>query len=136
MKRVLTFILLISFSVQYAAGQEKTSPQALHDTYMEQAKKKRIIGWTMFGTGMAMTLGGVAKSMAPGFEGVPKTDPRLLWLPVVGILTTLGSFPMLSNANKLERKGEYYLRSDNAFTTPGQRFVPDYPAIGVRFRIR
>lgn len=139
LKRIVSFIILLVFTIQFAVAQKKdpgASPQALHDMYMEQATKKRIIGWTMFGGGLAFTLGGVAKSMSPTFKGVPKTDPRLIWLPAVGIISTIGSIPMLMSAKKLDRKADMILKGDNAFISPNSNWSQSYPAIGLRIYLK
>lgn len=139
MKRIAPFIILLVFTAQFAAGQKKdpgASPQALHDMYMEQATKKRIIGWTMFGGGLALTIGGVAKTMSPAFRNVSKSDPRLIWLPAAGIISTIGSIPMLMSAKKLDRKADMILKGDNAVLIPNSNWQQSYPAVAIRIHFK
>ncbi len=137
------FLFLLSFLVfagnllaQKRKDGEMASPQALHDQYIQQANNKKMLGFVMLTGGVALTVGGLAKMRAPSFEGVSKTDPRLLWLPVVGILSSAASFPMMSSSKKLRKKAAFVLQEETVFI--GNKALPHlvYPSLGIRITIQ
>jgi hypothetical protein len=137
-KRIIPFIIFLLVTTKFAAAQKKdpgASPQAMHDMYLEQATKKRIIGWTMVGGGTAMIIGGIAKSMSPTFKDIPKTDPKLLWLPAAGLLSTIGGVTMVLSAKKLDRKADLMLKGEGAMLIPNSNWTESYPALTVRIRL-
>jgi hypothetical protein len=134
MKRAYIFTLLfLTFCGNLFAQKQKqgemASPQALHDQYVQQANNRQMMGYVLLTGGVALTVGGIAKMKAPSFQNVSKGDPRLLWLPVVGILSTAASFPMMKSSRKLREKAVMALDDESAFI--GNQRVPfqSYPAL-------
>ena len=133
-----TVLLLLCFNATVLAQrqpQQDASPQAMHDIYMAQANKKRLVGWTMIAGGTVLTVGGIAKMMSPAFEGQSKTSPGLLWMPAAGILSTLGGIPMVMSGKKLEKKADMILQGERVFISPHTRWQLHYPAIAIRIRL-
>jgi len=134
----LSIILLFVYSDVTAQkkGKEdwKSSPLSMHDKLISQANTQRIASWAMLTAGISMTLGGVAKSIAPAFKDVPKTDIRLLWLPVTGILTTIASIPMANSSKKSRKKAWQVLEQSASIGNQKQPFAR-YPAIGLKISL-
>lgn len=140
MKRFFLFLLTFlvfagNLLAQKRKDGEMASPQALHDQYIQQANNKKMLGYVLFSGGIALTVGGLAKMRAPSFETVSKTDPRLLWLPVVGILSTAASFPMIKSSKRIREKAAMALDNESAFI--GNQPVPfsSYPALTLRISL-
>ena len=112
----------------------QNSPLALHDKLLSQANTKRFVSWTMITIGASMTVGGFAKSISPAFEGTPKSDIRLIWLPVTGILTTIAAYPM-ARSSKRTRKKAWQVLEQAAYI--GDQKIPftRYPAIGLKISL-
>jgi hypothetical protein len=140
MKQVLLLLLTVLVFALDTIGQKRTdpgmsSPQALHDQYIQQANNKKMLGFVMLTGGVALTVGGLAKMRAPSFEGVSKTDPRLLWLPVVGILSTAASFPMMKSSKRLREKAVMALDDESAFIGNQRLPFSTYPALSLKIRL-
>lgn len=102
--------------------EQMASPQALSDRYMAKANNNKVMGLIMTGGGISMTLGGLAKMQSPAFEGVSKSDMRLLWLPVAGVLTTLTGALTVKSSKTWRKRANMILMDENVF------LVPDRPA--------
>jgi hypothetical protein len=108
-------------------------PQALHDMYIVKANSNKLLGWTMFGTGISLTIGGMAKRKAPAFEN-NKGGLKLIWLPAVGLVTTIASIPMISSSKKLKRKANLILQDESAYLGDGKYLQISYPSVGIAFK--
>jgi hypothetical protein len=142
--RVFILLILIASS-QLCFAQKKVkekvqredpalSPQALHDLYIKKRNEKRLFGWTLIGAGTSMVIGGYAKMNAPGFQNTNKSDTRLIWLPVAGILTAASGIPLLSSAKKFDKKADAALQDEEVFIAPGLPYYR-YPAIALRIKL-
>lgn len=134
----LSIILACTFSEVSAQkkGKDdwKSSPLAMHDKLISKANSQRFATVGMMTVGLSLTLGGVAKSIAPAFKDVPKTDIRLLWLPVTGILTTIAAYPMANSAKKTRKKAWQVLEQSASIGNQKQPFTR-YPAIGLKISL-
>lgn len=140
MKQVLLLLLTVLVLAHDTIAQKRkdagmSSPQALHDQYIQQANNKKMLGFVMLTGGVALTVGGLAKMRAPSFEGVSKSDPRLLWLPVVGILSTAASFPMMKSSKRLREKAVMALEDESAFMGNQRLPFSTYPALSLKIRL-
>jgi hypothetical protein len=141
MLRVICFLsILLSCTFSDAIAQKKgkedwkNSPLAMHDKLISKANSQRFASWGMLTAGISLTLGGVAKSIAPAFKDVPKTDIRLLWLPVTGILTTIAAIPM-ANSSKKSRKNAWQVLEQSASIGNQKQPFARYPAIGLKISL-
>ena len=116
---------------------ENLSPQARHDAYLQMANNQKLLGWFGVGLGGSMVIGGAAKMMSESFKGVSKTDIRLIWLPVAGVLIGGGGYYIVKNSKEKRKKAALILEQESACLGNPQH-IPSfsYPAIGVRFTIR
>jgi len=114
---------------------ENLSPQAQHDAYVQMANNQKLLGWFALGLGSSMILGGAAKMTSNSFKDVPKTDIRLLWLPTVGILTTVGSYFIVKNSKEKRKKAAVILEKESAQLGHPQHIPHCYPAVGIRVSI-
>ncbi|HMO32109.1 MAG TPA: hypothetical protein PKE63_11330 [Lacibacter sp.] len=139
---LLVFLLLaLAGSAQPFKKKEKwedseLSPQAQSDRYLMRATTNKLAGWTMFGTGISLTLGGLAKMKAPAFENTPKSDLRLLWLPVAGLLTTAASIPIITSSKRLREKARLVLSDENVFIGDRRQPAFTYPSVGFRLQLK
>lgn len=135
---MLSFIMLFSFSDVSAQKKVKdnfnSSPLAIHDKLITKANTQRIASWGMLTAGISMTLGGYAKAISPAFKDVPKTDIRLLWLPVTGILTTIAAYPMAKNSRKTRKQAWQVLEQSASIGDQKQPFTR-FPAFGIRISL-
>jgi len=141
MLRVICFLSIISLFVYtdviaQKKGKDdwKSSPLAMHDKLISKATSQQFASVGMMTIGLTVTLGGIAKSIAPAFKDVPKTDIRLLWLPVTGILTTIASIPMSNSAKKMKKKAWQVLEQSASIGNQKQPFAR-YPAIGLKISL-
>jgi hypothetical protein len=114
---------------------ENLSPQAQHDAYVQMANNQKLLGWFALGLGSSMILGGTAKMMSNGFKDVPKTDIRLIWLPAVGVLTTVGSYFIVKNSKEKRKKAAIILEKESAQLGHPQHVPHCYPTVGIRVSI-
>ena len=141
MLRVICFLSIIlscTFSEVFAQkkGKEdwKSSPLSMHDKMISKANSKRFTSVGMMTIGLSVTLGGIAKSISPAFKDLPKTDIRMLWLPVTGILTTIAAYPMSRSSKKMRKKAWEVLEQSASFGNQKQPFTR-YPAIGLKISL-
>lgn len=132
---LLTILSLCTFCKVLAQNKAnddwKNSPLSIHDKLISKSNAQRFTSVGMLTVGMSLTLGGIAKSISPGFKDVPKTNIRLLWLPVTGILTTIASFHMSKSSKKNRKKAWQVLEQSASIGNQKQPFSR-YPAIGLR----
>lgn len=114
-----------------AGRLENMSPQARHDAYLQMANNQRLLGWFALGLGSSMIIGGAAKMTSDSFKDVPKTDMRLLWLPTVGILTTVGSYFIVKNSKEQRKKAALILERESAQLGHPQHVPLCYPTVGI-----
>lgn len=136
---VLSLIFLTAFNLCSSAQKKeikdwKNSPQAIHDKLISQANGKKFVSLGMVVVGVSVTLGGVAKSISPAFKEVPKTDIRVLWMPVAGILTTIAAYPMARSGRAARKKAWQVLEQSASMGNPSQPFIR-YPAIGLQISL-
>ena len=116
---------------------ENLSPQAKHDAYIQKANNQKLLGWFAMGLGTSMALGGTSKMMSDAFKGSSKTDIRLLWLPVAGILTGIGGYFIVKDSKDRRKKAALILEQESAQIGHPQQ-IPNfyYPTIGISIAIR
>jgi hypothetical protein len=141
MNRSLILLIIILFSCAPGLWAQKkgkddwkSSPLAMHDKLISQADAKRFASWGMITFGVSMTLGGYAKLISPAFKDVPKTNVRMLWLPVTGILTTIAAYPMSRSSKKIRKKAWEVIEQSAYIGNQKQPFAR-YPAIGLKISL-
>jgi hypothetical protein len=141
MVRLLSFLIIFCIStssVVFAQKKDKdawkSSPLSMHDKLISKANSQRFATVGMMTVGLSLTLGGFAKSIAPAFKDLPKTDIRLLWMPVTGILTTIAAYPMSKNSRKNRKKAWEVLEQSASIGNQKQPFTR-FPAIGLRISL-
>lgn len=147
MKYLLFFLSLCLFSFSLSAQKtkkeskskksnyENLSPQARHDAYLQNANNQKLLGWFSLGIGGSMIIGGTAKMLSNGFEGVPKTDIRLIWLPTVGTLACVGSYFIVKNSKEKRKKAAMMLQQESAYFGHPQHIPLSFPTIGIRIPV-
>jgi len=132
---ILLCLLLLNSSLLMAQKKQKedwkSSPLAMHDKLISQANSKRFGSWVLMLAGTSITLGGIAKYISPATANWSNSDPRLIWLPAVGILTTVASIPM-SNSAKKTRKKAYAVLEGSAYLGNQKIPITRYPALGIK----
>jgi hypothetical protein len=140
---IITF--LICFGTSYAQKSKKEpkekkraenlSPQARYDAYLQSANNQKLLGWFALGLGSSMVIGGSAKMVSDSFKGVPKTDTRLLWLPVVGTLTAVSSYFIIKKSKEKRKRASMILERESACLGDPQHTPLSFAAVGVRIHI-
>ena len=135
---MLSFIMFFSFFNVSAKKKVKdnynSSPLSMHDKLISKANSQRFAAVGMMTIGFSLTLGGFAKSIAPAFKDIPKTDIRLLWMPVTGILTTIAAYPMSKKSKKNRKQAWQVLEQSASIGNQKQPFTR-FPAIGIRISL-
>lgn len=115
MKKILILICFSLLTIQLVKGQKNntsmsTSPQALHDMYMQKRKTNNTVGWIMLGSGIGMTTGGIAINLS---GGIFNNNSKGLWLFYLGRATTLASIPFFISAGSNKRKAKLALKGES-----------------------
>ncbi len=135
---LLSIVLLTnataSFSQKKGKGDWRSSPLTMHDKMISQADTKRMASSGMLLLGFTLTAGGVAKYISPAFKEIPKSDLRLLWLPVAGVLTTIASFPMARSSKKIRKQAWQILEQSASLGNQKQPFTR-FPAVGLKISL-
>jgi len=141
MHRILLLLLIVlltnataSFSQKKGKEDWRSSPLAMHDKMISQANTKRMASSGMLLVGFSLTLGGVAKYISPAFANTPKPDPRLIWLPVAGVLTTIAAYPIAKSSKKIRKQAWQILEQSASLDNQKQPFTR-YPAVGLKISL-
>ena len=98
MKRITLCLLAIMLFTK-SFSQEK-GPALTKEYYMQKSKNQKITAWVLLGTGIGMTLGG----MAINYSSTDGGEDQGLWLSYLGGATALTSIPFFISAGKNKRK--------------------------------
>ena len=117
MKKILFLACLFLSVIQLVNGQKLdtamyTSPQALHDKYMQNRAVQNTVGWVVLGCGLGMTAGGIYVYFiqAIGEGDVSSAGPTLFYL---GVASSLASIPFFISAGQYKKKAQLALKKES-----------------------
>ena len=109
------FCFLQSAQSQIIEPTENSSPQEFHDFYTAKRKANKTAAWIAFGSGIAMTIGGIGINLDGGIIDDDTTNnSKGLWLSYLGGATTIASIPLFIAAGKYKRKAKLSLKGESA----------------------
>jgi hypothetical protein len=125
MKKMLTFLLLLTISTAGFSQQPKTD-------YLEKSKKQKTTAWVLLGGGVALGVGAAAWS-GSNWES---TGPDVLF--VIAGASIIGSIPLFIASGKNKKKAEIasFFRIDKApIAKTNTITTTSVPSIGIRIKI-
>ena len=111
-----------------------TSPQAMHDKYMQNRTVQNTVGWVILGCGLGMTAGGsyIYFVQAIGEGNVSNAGPTLFYL---GVATSLASIPFFISAGQYKKQAKFALKAESITTGNKALNRSNYMALALTIRL-
>jgi hypothetical protein len=130
MKKIIIGIMLLIFS-SISSAQETPAPTTTpKNIYLEKSKAQKTTAWILFGSGVAMLVGGVIAY---------QSGPGGLFMMAIGVLAPIVSVPLFIASGKNKRKAmsaglSLKFESSQAISS-AEIICRSYPAISLKLHL-
>ena len=135
MKRNISLLIILLFSVQLFS-QEKPNIEFAKDYYLQKSKNQNTSGWVLLGTGVGLTIIGIAGFSNSDFLESNSNSDSYGLLILGGTLTSLVSIPLFINSGYNARKAATVSINNQSIILQNEGSLAINPQLSLSLKIK